>query len=89
MSCLKCLSILLAFLIYICMCNSTFVIFRETFTIFSGGMPTEKGAKSNCITVMVGKTTTVLEMEHTVVDFITLCENPWTSGNIPFVLDSY
>ncbi|XP_073834958.1 syntaxin-binding protein tomosyn isoform X1 [Musca autumnalis] len=51
----------------------------ETFTIFSGGMPTEKGAKSNCITVMVGKTTTVLEMEHTVVDFITLCENPWTS----------
>ncbi|KAI8116093.1 Syntaxin-binding protein 5 [Lucilia cuprina] len=51
----------------------------ETFTIFSGGMPTEKGAKSNCITVMVGKTTTVLEMEHAVVDFITLCENPWTS----------
>lgn len=44
-------------------------------------MPTEKGAKSNCITVMVGKTTTVLEMEHAVVDFITLCENPWTSGN--------
>ncbi|KAM7350051.1 syntaxin-binding protein tomosyn isoform 2-T4 [Cochliomyia hominivorax] len=51
----------------------------ETFTIFSGGMPTEKGTKSNCITVMVGKTTTVLEMEHAVVDFITLCENPWTS----------
>ncbi|XP_068154589.1 syntaxin-binding protein 5 isoform X4 [Drosophila tropicalis] len=49
----------------------------ETFTIFSGGMPSEKGSKSNCITVMVGKATTVLEMEHTVCDFITLCENPW------------
>lgn len=47
-------------------------------------MPIEKGSKSNCITVMVGKTTTVLEMEHTVVDFITLCENPWTSGNNVF-----
>lgn len=45
-------------------------------------MPTEKGAKSNCITVMVGKTTTVLEMEHAVIDFITLCENPWTSGKL-------
>ncbi|KAL9878914.1 syntaxin-binding protein tomosyn isoform 4-T5 [Glossina fuscipes fuscipes] len=50
----------------------------ETYTIFSGGMPTDKGSKSNCITVMVGKTTTVLEMEHAVVDFIILCEKPWT-----------
>ncbi|XP_004529410.1 syntaxin-binding protein 5 isoform X2 [Ceratitis capitata] len=49
----------------------------DTFTIFSGGMPTEKCSKSNCITVMVGKSTTVLEMEHAVVDFIILCENPW------------
>ncbi|XP_037930713.1 syntaxin-binding protein 5 [Teleopsis dalmanni] len=50
----------------------------DTITIFSGGMSSEKYVKSNCVTVMVGKTTTVLEMEHTVVDFITLCENPWT-----------
>ncbi|XP_017482428.1 PREDICTED: syntaxin-binding protein 5-like isoform X1 [Rhagoletis zephyria] len=49
----------------------------DSFTIFSGGMPTEKSSKSNCITVMVGKSTTVLEMEHAVVDFIILCENPW------------
>ncbi|XP_054088606.1 syntaxin-binding protein 5 isoform X2 [Zeugodacus cucurbitae] len=49
----------------------------DTFTIFSGGMPTEKSSKSNCITVMVGKSTTVLEMEHAVIDFIILCENPW------------
>ncbi|XP_067638471.1 syntaxin-binding protein 5 isoform X10 [Eurosta solidaginis] len=49
----------------------------ETFTIFSGGMPSEKSSKSNCITVVVGKSTTVLEMEHVVVDFIILCQNPW------------
>ncbi|XP_053950097.1 syntaxin-binding protein 5 isoform X3 [Anastrepha ludens] len=49
----------------------------DSFTIFSGGMPTEKSSKSNCITVMVGKSTTVLEMEHAVMDFIILCENPW------------
>lgn len=57
---------------------------RETFTIFSGGMPSEKGSKSNCITVMVGKATTVLEMEHAVCDFITLCENPWPCGGFNF-----
>lgn len=56
--------------------------YSETFTIFSGGMPSEKGSKSNCITVMVGKTTTVLEMEHAVCDFITLCENPWPCGSL-------
>lgn len=58
-------------------CNS---FFSDTFTIFSGGMLTEKNSKSNCITVMVGKSTTVLEMEHAVVDFIILCENPWLCG---------
>ena len=62
-----------------------FVFFSETFTIFSGGMPSENGSKSNCITVMVGKTTTVLEMEHAVVDFITLCENPWACGKFSII----
>ncbi|XP_055843141.1 syntaxin-binding protein 5 isoform X6 [Episyrphus balteatus] len=51
----------------------------ETYTIFSGGLSMEKGGKSPCITVMQGKSTTVLEMEHPVVDFITLCESPWSS----------
>ncbi|XP_055709025.1 syntaxin-binding protein 5 isoform X2 [Phlebotomus papatasi] len=51
----------------------------ETFTIFSGGLSMEKGGKSPCITVLQGKATTVLEMEHPVVDFITICESPWAS----------
>lgn len=40
----------------------------------------EKGGKSPCITVLQGKSTTVLEMEHPVVDFVTICESPWASG---------
>lgn len=52
----------------------------ETYTIFSGGLSIEKGGKSPCITVIMGKSTTVLEMEHPVVDFITICESPWASG---------
>ncbi|XP_058838806.1 syntaxin-binding protein 5 [Topomyia yanbarensis] len=53
----------------------------EQFTIFSGGLPTEKCCnKSHCITVLVqSKSTTVLEMEHPVVDFITVCDSPWGS----------
>ncbi|XP_055615497.1 syntaxin-binding protein 5 isoform X4 [Toxorhynchites rutilus septentrionalis] len=53
----------------------------EQFTIFSGGLPTEKCSnKSHCITVLIqGKSTTVLEMEHPVIDFITICESPWES----------
>lgn len=52
----------------------------ETFTIFSGGLSTERDGKSQCITVLQGRSTTVLEMEHPVVDFITICESPWSSG---------
>ena len=50
----------------------------ETYIIFSGGLSCS--ARMPSITVIHGKTTTVLEMEHTVVDFITLCETPYTSG---------
>jgi syntaxin-binding protein 5 len=40
----------------------------------------ERGGKSPCITVLQqGKSTTVLEMEHPVIDFITICESPWIS----------
>lgn len=52
----------------------------ETFTIFSGGLSIERDGKSPCITVLQGRSTTVLEMEHPVVDFITICESPWSSG---------
>ncbi|XP_044756054.1 syntaxin-binding protein 5 isoform X2 [Coccinella septempunctata] len=51
----------------------------EAFVIFSGGTPKDQAGKTPCITVVHNKTTTVLEMEHTVVDFITLCESPYPS----------
>lgn len=54
--------------------------YSETFTIFSGGLSIERDGKSPCITVLQGRSTTVLEMEHPVVDFITICESPWSSG---------
>ncbi|XP_076372767.1 syntaxin-binding protein 5-like isoform X6 [Tachypleus tridentatus] len=51
----------------------------DSFVIFSGGLPHEKTGKTLSLTVIHGKTTTVLEMEHTIVDFVTLCETPWQS----------
>jgi syntaxin-binding protein 5 len=52
----------------------------EAYVIFSGGMPYDQAGRTPSITVVHSKTTTVLEMEHNVVDFITLCESPYTSG---------
>uniref|UniRef100_A0A6A7FXP2 Syntaxin-binding protein 5-like isoform X2 n=3 Tax=Hirondellea gigas TaxID=1518452 RepID=A0A6A7FXP2_9CRUS len=51
----------------------------ESFIIFSGGLTNNHAGRTPSITVIHGKTTTVLEMEHNVVDFITLCESPWPS----------
>ncbi|XP_066589002.1 syntaxin-binding protein 5 isoform X2 [Prorops nasuta] len=51
----------------------------EAYVIFSGGLAYETTGRTPSITVIHGKTTTVLEMEHNVIDFITLCESPWTS----------
>ncbi|XP_043275947.1 syntaxin-binding protein 5 isoform X8 [Venturia canescens] len=51
----------------------------EAYVIFSGGLAYDTTGRTPSITVIQGKTTTVLEMEHNVVDFITLCESPWTS----------
>lgn len=48
--------------------------------IFSGGMPCDKASRTPSLTVMHAKNTTVLEMEHNVVDFLTLCSTPWNSG---------
>lgn len=49
----------------------------ETYVIFSGGLAYDKAGRTPSITVMHGKSTTVLEMEHNVVDFITLCDSPY------------
>ncbi|XP_025098428.1 syntaxin-binding protein 5-like isoform X3 [Pomacea canaliculata] len=51
----------------------------EDMIIFSGGMSYDRSGRTPSITVMTGKSTTVLEMEHSVVDFVTLCETPWCS----------
>lgn len=53
---------------------------RESLVMFSGGLPTDKAGRTHSITVLNGKSTTVLEMEHAVVDFVTLCESPHTAG---------
>lgn len=51
----------------------------EAYVIFSGGTAYDQAGRTPSITVIHAKTTTVLEMEHNVVDFITLCETPWLS----------
>ncbi|XP_025989400.1 syntaxin-binding protein 5 isoform X8 [Solenopsis invicta] len=51
----------------------------EAYVIFSGGLAQDTTGRTPSITVIHGKTTTVLEMEHNVVDFITLCDSPWAS----------
>ncbi|XP_017888590.1 syntaxin-binding protein 5 isoform X10 [Ceratina calcarata] len=51
----------------------------EAYIIFSGGLACDTTGRTPSITVIHGKTTTVLEMEHNVIDFITLCESPWNS----------
>ncbi|KAK3914090.1 Syntaxin-binding protein 5 [Frankliniella fusca] len=51
----------------------------ETYVIFSGGLANDKSGRIPSITVVHGKNTTVLEMEHKVIDFITLCESPYAS----------
>uniref|UniRef100_A0AAR5PSI1 Lethal giant larvae homologue 2 domain-containing protein n=1 Tax=Dendroctonus ponderosae TaxID=77166 RepID=A0AAR5PSI1_DENPD len=51
----------------------------EAFVIFSGGMPYDQACRTPSITVVHNKTTTVLEMEHNVIDFVTLCESPYIS----------
>lgn len=48
--------------------------------IFSGGMPIDQASRTPSITVVYNKTTTVLEMEHNVIDFVTFCDSPYVSG---------
>ena len=48
--------------------------------IFSGGMAFEKSGQTPTITVIRGSSTTVLEMEHAVIDFVTICSTPWNNG---------
>ncbi|XP_052832426.1 syntaxin-binding protein 5 isoform X2 [Octopus bimaculoides] len=59
----------------------------EPLIIFSGGMPYDKVGRTPSITVMNGKSITVLEMEHNIVDFVVLCETPWQNDfQVPYAI---
>ncbi|GAB1606340.1 syntaxin-binding protein 5-like, partial [Argonauta hians] len=59
----------------------------EPLLIFSGGMPYDKVGRTPSITVMNGKSITVLEMEHNIVDFVVLCETPWQNDfQVPYAI---
>lgn len=78
------LSSLIALLNQVLSC--TFVVFmlcvccREPFIILSGGLSFDTVGRLPCLTVMHGKSTAVLEMDYPIVDFLTLCETPYSNG---------
>ncbi|XP_017733105.1 PREDICTED: syntaxin-binding protein 5 [Rhinopithecus bieti] len=47
------------------------------FIILSGGLSYDTVGRRPCLTVMHGKSTAVLEMDYSIVDFLTLCETPY------------
>ncbi|XP_072469979.1 syntaxin-binding protein 5-like isoform X4 [Notamacropus eugenii] len=49
----------------------------EPFIIFSGGLSYDKACRRPSLTIMHGKSITVLEMDHPIVEFLTLCETPY------------
>ncbi|KAM3856200.1 syntaxin-binding protein 5 isoform 2-T2 [Vipera latastei] len=51
----------------------------EPFIILSGGLSYDTVGRRPCLTVMHGKSTAVLEMDYSIVDFLTLCETPYPS----------
>lgn len=55
--------------------------------IFSGGLSYDKPCRRPSLTIMHGKAITVLEMDHPIVDFLTLCETPYPNGE--FIGEKY
>ncbi|XP_046699841.1 syntaxin-binding protein 5-like isoform X7 [Silurus meridionalis] len=49
----------------------------EPFVIFSGGLSYDKAGRRPTLTIMHGKSITVLEMDHPIVEFLVLCETPY------------
>ncbi|XDV42773.1 hypothetical protein PO909_011384 [Leuciscus waleckii] len=49
----------------------------EPFMILCGGLSYDTVGRRACLTVMHGKSTAVLEMDYSIVDFLTLCETPY------------
>ena len=63
------------------MCIRDRLYCSEPYIIFSGGTPADPRLLTvPSLTVMKGNNMTVLEMEHEVVDFVTLSTTPWNSG---------
>lgn len=54
--------------------------FRDDFIIFSGGLPYDETGQMPSVTILRGKSTTVLEMEHSIVTFVTLSDSPYING---------
>lgn len=59
---------------------SVYSILRDPFMVLSGGLSYDTVGRRACLTVMHGKSTTVLEMDYPIVDFLTLCETPYPNG---------
>ena len=59
------------------------MLFRDPFMVLSGGLSYDTLGRRACLTVMHGKSTTVLEMDYPIVDFLTLCETPYPNGTLP------
>ncbi|XP_063773949.1 syntaxin-binding protein 5 isoform X2 [Pseudophryne corroboree] len=53
--------------------------YGEPFIILSGGLAYDTVGRRPCLTVMHGKSTAVLEMDYRIVDFLTLCETPYSN----------
>ncbi|CAG0915956.1 unnamed protein product [Notodromas monacha] len=54
---------------------------RDALVIFSGGLPSESKSPSKNLTLINGKNTTVLEMEHPIIDFVAISDKPWSSDS--------
>lgn len=61
---------------------SVFPGLRDPFMVLSGGLSYDTVGRRACLTVMHGKSTTVLEMDFPIVDFLTLCETPYPNGEL-------
>ncbi|KAB0365060.1 hypothetical protein FD755_009042 [Muntiacus reevesi] len=57
--------------------DEVITLFLEPFIILSGGLSYDTVGRRPCLTVMHGKSTAVLEMDYSIVDFLTLCETPY------------
>nr|XP_014030098.1 unnamed protein product [Salmo salar] len=52
----------------------------EPYIIFSGGLSYDKvGGRRPTLTIMHGKAVTVLEMDHPIVEFMVLCDTPYSN----------